>query len=79
MRVVLDDEQHGVAVLDVVAVVLDVLLARDGQDDERVNRLAQGAAGWRGPQAIRTGIMQWQEERKRAALAVHARELDLAA
>ena len=32
VRIVLDDQQDGVALLDVVAVVVDVLLAGDGQD-----------------------------------------------
>ena len=40
MRVVLDDEQDGVALLDVVAIVLDVLFARDWQDREHPWRLA---------------------------------------
>ncbi len=38
MRVVLDDQQHRVALLDVVAVVLDVLFARDRQDREPLGR-----------------------------------------
>ena len=47
VRVVLDDEQHGVALLDVVAVVLDVLLARDRQHREfaRLRPLATRLAG----------------------------------
>ena len=38
VRVVLDDEQDGVALLDGVAIVLDVLFARDGQDGESPGR-----------------------------------------
>ena len=34
MRIVLDDQQHGIAILDGVAVVLDVLLARHRHDGE---------------------------------------------
>ena len=45
VRIVLDDEQHGVAVLDGVAVVLDVLLARDGQDREFARRGRRAGAG----------------------------------
>ena len=47
VRIVLDDEQHGVALLDGVAVVLDVLLARDGQDRELARTWACGAGCWR--------------------------------
>ena len=62
VRVVLDDQQHGVALLDVVAIVLDVLLARDRQD--RAVRVAIG--GWtRGVGAVcalsRAGVVERQD------------------
>ena len=80
MRVVLDDEQHGVALLDGVAIVLDVLFARDGQDREfawpcRLAVLVAGAV----LRAVGAGVVERQEEGERAALPVDAGELDLAA
>ena len=62
VRVVLDDQQHGVARLDVVAVVLDVLLARDRQDrrargpsaDRRRRRVAT-VVGCRGRRSAAAG------------------------
>ena len=80
VRVVLDDEQHGVALLDGVAVVLDVLFARDRQDRERAavggsRRRAAAAA----LAAVGAGVVQRQVEGEGAALPVDAGEPDLAA
>ena len=80
VRVVLDDEQHGVALLDVVAVVRDVLLARDRQDVQlawRSRRRPTVAAA--GARRVRARVVQRQVEGEGAALAVDAGELDLAA
>ena len=80
MRVILDDEQHGIAVHDGVAVVLDVLLARDGQDGERARLRAAFRRRWgRWSRVVRAGVVQRQVERESAALAVDAGELDFAA
>ena len=79
VRVVLDDEQHGVARLDVVAVVLDVFFARDRQDGER---RALGIAAWRFAGTCASSgpvIVQRQVKGEGAALAMDAGELDLAA
>ena len=69
MRVVLDDEQHRVAVLDRVAVVLDVLFARDGQD----RAVSRGRVAGRRRGAVRgavgAGVVQRQVEGEGAALA----------
>ena len=81
MRVVLDDQQHGVAFLDVVAVVVDVLLARDrqGSCSSRAIGASAPAADARAVAAVGPRVVQRQVERERAALAVDAGELDLAA
>ena len=54
MRVVLDDEQDGIALLDLVAIVLDVLFARDRQDGavSRAMRRMRSAADPRGRRAV---------------------------
>ena len=79
VRIVLDDEQHGVARLDGVAVVLDVLFARDGQNREfaglgRARRWSMRSVALSGPD-----VVERQEEGEGAALPVDAGELDLAA
>ena len=45
VRIVLDDEQYGVARVDGVPVVLDVLFAYDGQDGDRAGHVACEAGG----------------------------------
>ena len=58
MRVVLDDQQNGVAFLDLVAIVLDVFFARDWQvDREQLRRLDCRAAGRRGPLGVGAGVV----------------------
>ena len=76
VRVVLDDEQRRVTLLDGVAIVLDVLVARDGQHRERPGQLGRRVAA---PRAVGAGVVQRQVEGERAALSVDAGELDLTA
>ena len=92
-KVVLDDQQHQVALDDQVAVVVGfverrriVILNHDGIVDPRQRRsLDAGYAqvspsGFAGHTArcARRRVHQWQEQREGAALAGHARQADLA-
>src|SRR5512141_3108149 len=80
MWVVLDDEQNGVALFDLVAIVLDVLLASDWHvSREQLWRLACCNAGRRGTLGVGAGVVQRQVEGKSAALFKDARELDFPA
>jgi hypothetical protein len=76
VRVVLDDEQGRVALLDLVAIVGHLLLALRRQHRAR-DRFGGGTR--LRLDAVGPGVVQRQVERERAALARHARELDLAA
>ena len=80
MRVVLDDEHDRIALDDRFPVVGDALITRDRQDHPLGMRIGRDAitASRREANEVGAGIMQRQEEREDAALAVHARELDFA-
>ena len=80
MRVVFDDEQHRIAFLDGVAIVLDVLITHNGQDREHLGaaQLAHGTGGHRGTLVIGPGVEQRQVEGERASLSVGADEFDFA-
>ena len=78
VRIVLDDQQHQVAVLDGIAVVLDVLLAGHRQDREFA-RPGRGPEAGASPAAVGTGVVERQVEGEGAALPMDAGELDFAA
>ena len=81
-RVVLDDEQYGIALLDRAAIVLnrfDGALGRCGGNKLGLERLqSTRAIDWPGA-ARRTGIMQRQIDREGAAHVGRAAKLDLTA
>ena len=82
MRVVLDDEQHGVALHDVLAVVGDVLLAGHREHAGRVDRSRDRPPHGLPPRCSAVSgarVVQRQVEGERAALAVDAGEADFAA
>ncbi len=70
----------GVAVVDVVAVVLDVLFARHRQDVQVASHRRVHTGGrCRDDLAVGARVVERQVEGERAALPEHAGELDLAA
>ena len=81
VRIVLDDQQYGVALLDALAVVGDVLFAGHRQDADRMGlrRIGRAAGDRRGARRVGARVMQRQVEGERAALAVDAGEPDFAA
>src|SRR2546422_3823675 len=81
IRIILDDQQQRLTGSDVVAVVLDVLLA-DGRQYGDVARSGQGGCGaieLLNHSAFRRGVAKRQIEREDATLPPHASELDLTA
>ena len=83
VRIVVDDEQHVVALADVVAIVGDDLLRlRDGEHGHGEHGSAAGIVDGRRGHGTRTGrtrVGDRQVERERAALAGRADQPDLAA
>ena len=83
MRIVLDDQQHEILRLQVVAVVRDLLGTRRGQHDRAGTALPSILVmPVCEPRALAVGgahVVERQVERERAAAARHAREADLTA
>ena len=81
MRVVLDDQQNGIAFLDIVAIILNVLFARGRQDGSFAGhgRVSDRGIGPRGRHTVGTRVVERQVEGEDAALLMDAGKLDFAA